>query len=99
MNDSLPVEPGQVVTARDWPKVEGKLFVVREFFVDNEWGLVAWATDHELGYLGVPMSRVIPVRLLTVDERATQERNDWWEARRGTARPLEEVTDADGDLG
>lgn len=68
---------GEVASARDWENVEGKRFVVREYFLSDTWGPVAWVTEWQLGCRGVPISRVIPAHLLSLDPGATQERREW----------------------
>lgn len=75
------VAPGQVVTAKDWTNVAGKRYLVQQLFDADDWGRVAWVTVYEPDAIGAPMSRVIPIDRLTVDEIATEDLRRWRENR------------------
>jgi hypothetical protein len=88
------VTPGQVVTARDWTNVEGKRFLVQQLFDADDWGRVAWVTVYEPEAIGAPMSRVIPIDRMTVDEVATEDLRRWREDRsseRTTYRQIQAI--------
>lgn len=88
------VTPGQVVTARDWTNVEGKRFLVQQLFDADAWGRVAWVTVYEPDAIGAPMSRVIPIDRMTVDEVATEDLRRWREDRsseRATYRQIQAI--------
>lgn len=70
------IEVDQVVRARDWENTEGKMFVVRELFT-GRWGPSAWVHVLEWGARTVPISRVIPIDHLTVDEEETARYREW----------------------
>ena len=85
------VTPGQVVTARDWSNVEGKRFLVHELFDGRTWGRVAWVSIYEPRSTKAPISRVIPIDRLTVDELATEDYRRWRDGRTSERATYEQI--------
>jgi hypothetical protein len=71
------IEPGQIVRARDWENIEGKMFLVQELIDGGDWGACAWLTTYEPDAEGAPISRVIPLDRLTIDEEETARYQEW----------------------